>query len=205
MLDFSFCSNFSTLYPWIEDTIFLQFIPGAVTCVLVVIQFVRQSVQMYRITKQWQVNRYMILLFRQGILYFLVYVTSFPRSLAEQSVLTMTSHGSTLVFGLVNLPTQCLFDTLTKGLPPVLFVAFNVPLFTLTPRFILSIRVMYARNLRRDRQGYGIDTGFGFSSPSHTGANRTTMVFADIERNEVSEMDEVTYIEEGEYSSDLEW
>lgn len=79
--DLSFCCYFSTLYNWAEDTIILQLVPGAVTCILVVIQFVRQSLQMYRATKQWQLNQYMNLLFREGILYFLMYVVSFLRSL----------------------------------------------------------------------------------------------------------------------------
>lgn len=29
---------------------------------------------MYRVTKQWQINRYMNILVKQGILYFFVYV-----------------------------------------------------------------------------------------------------------------------------------
>ncbi|KAF8553927.1 hypothetical protein OG21DRAFT_1509575 [Imleria badia] len=57
-----------------------------------------------------------------------------------------------------------------------------VPVYTLTPRFIMSIRELYARDVR-GRRGEGIDTGFGFSS-SGRGAGGTAIVFADVERNE---------------------
>lgn len=117
----------------------------------------------------------------------------------------MTFRGSTLVFGLVNLPPQCLFDLLAvKGLPTVLFVACNVPVFTLAPRFILSIRALYARDLRY-RQDYGIDTGFGFSSLSNPSAGGTAMVFADDGRSEKSERDEEMAIEGKEDSTNTEW
>ena len=51
-------------------------------CILAIIQFVRQSLQMYRVTKQWQLSKYMNLLVKQGIFYFFVYVlvSSFPSS-----------------------------------------------------------------------------------------------------------------------------
>ncbi|KAN0094349.1 hypothetical protein V8E55_002636, partial [Tylopilus felleus] len=55
------------LYAWIE-----KLIPGAVTCIFIAIQFVWQSLQMYRATKQWQLNRYINLLFREGTICFLV-------------------------------------------------------------------------------------------------------------------------------------
>ena len=41
---------------------------------LAIFQFLRQSFHMYRATKQWQLNRYMGLLVKQGILYFIAYV-----------------------------------------------------------------------------------------------------------------------------------
>ena len=50
---------------------------GAVVCTLAIFQFVRQSLQMYHATKQWQLNRYMSLFVKQGLLYFLAYVQSF--------------------------------------------------------------------------------------------------------------------------------
>ena len=38
-----------------------------------------------------------------------------------------------------------------------------VPMFTLTPRFILSIRELYALDVQ-GRRGGGVDTGFGLSA-----------------------------------------
>ncbi|KAN0080314.1 hypothetical protein V8E55_009880, partial [Tylopilus felleus] len=42
--------------------------------VLAVIQTIKQSVNMFKATKQWQPNKYMQQLMTDGILYFLVYV-----------------------------------------------------------------------------------------------------------------------------------
>lgn len=63
-----------------------------------------------------------------------------------------------------------------------------IPLFTLTPRFIISIRALYARDLQ-GRRGEGIDTGFGLSSGRNV---RSTLVFADVEQNgEMEDIEEV--------------
>ena len=59
-----------------------------------------------------------------------------------------------------------------------------VPLYTLTPRFIISIRELYARDVQC-RRGEGIDTGFGLISSC--GAVETTMVFAGAGQNESPE------------------
>ena len=61
-------------------------------------------------------------------------------------------------------------------------------MYTLTPRFILSIRELYARDVQ-GRRGEGIDTGFGLSSGRGTGG--TAIVFVDVEQNEESEAAEV--------------
>lgn len=57
-----------------------------------------------------------------------------------------------------------------------------VPMFTLTPRFILSIRKLYARDVD-GRRGEGIDTGFGLSSSGRSAAG-TLIFFANVEQNE---------------------
>lgn len=52
---------------------------------------------------------------------------------------------------------------LPRGWQVVLLLALEtVPIYTLTPRFILGIREMYARDVR-GRRGEAIDTGFGLS------------------------------------------
>ena len=59
-----------------------------------------------------------------------------------------------------------------------------VPLFTLTPRFIISIRELYARDVQC-RRGEGIDTGFGLTSGR--GAVEAEVVFAGAGQNEGTE------------------
>ena len=51
-----------------------RFILAALTFILSLAQFVIQSRQTYRVTKQWQPNQYISLLVREGVLYFLAYV-----------------------------------------------------------------------------------------------------------------------------------
>ncbi|KAF8135140.1 hypothetical protein EV363DRAFT_854068 [Boletus edulis] len=58
----------------LEVATILQIVHGAAMCILAVFQFMRQSLQMYGVTKRWQLNRYMNLLVQQGILSFFAYV-----------------------------------------------------------------------------------------------------------------------------------
>ncbi|KAF8126619.1 hypothetical protein EV363DRAFT_1174006, partial [Boletus edulis] len=53
--------------------------------VLVAIQSLKQSVWMYKATKQWQPNQYMQLLIRDEILYFAVYATLSPHLFSSPS------------------------------------------------------------------------------------------------------------------------
>ena len=55
-----------------------RFILGAMLLILAITQTFRESVNMYKATKQWQPNRYMKRLARDGIIYFLVYVSISP-------------------------------------------------------------------------------------------------------------------------------
>ena len=55
----------------------LRFVLSVVLLVLAVIQTIKQSVDMFRATKQWQPNKYMQQLVTDGILYFLVYASLF--------------------------------------------------------------------------------------------------------------------------------
>ena len=52
-----------------------RFVLSAALLILAVTQTVKQSLDMYRATKQWQPNQYMERLVRDGIIYFLVYVS----------------------------------------------------------------------------------------------------------------------------------
>lgn len=56
-----------------------RFVLSGVLLILAVTQTVKQSIGMYKATKQWLPNKYMQQLTSDGILYFLVYVCfSFP-------------------------------------------------------------------------------------------------------------------------------
>lgn len=58
-----------------------------------------------------------------------------------------------------------------------------VPTFTLTPRLILSLRELYARDLR-GRCGGEIDTAFGLTSTCGHSAAASVVMFANGERQD---------------------
>ncbi|KAI9566862.1 hypothetical protein HD554DRAFT_2113274 [Boletus coccyginus] len=72
ILDFSFCVVDPTSFIWAEVTNSVEMVHGTVVCMFAIVQFVTQSLQMYRGTRRWQLNQYMNLLAKQGILYFCV-------------------------------------------------------------------------------------------------------------------------------------
>ncbi|KAI9566856.1 hypothetical protein HD554DRAFT_2174021 [Boletus coccyginus] len=138
---------------------------GTAVCLFAVAQFVKESLQMYRGTRRWQLNQYVNLLVKQGILYFF----------------------AVFLFSLINLLSALgMFLSPEPWKKDVTAILQYVPMFTLTPRFIISIRELYARDVQR-RRGEGIDTGFGF--PSHgRGGDGTGIVFADrVEEDEGTE------------------
>lgn len=76
MLDFSFCTF--EVYPfavWTGITLdIVQIILGGLMSLLVGIQFIGQSLQMYKATKRFELGRYMNLFTREGMFYFVAYV-----------------------------------------------------------------------------------------------------------------------------------
>ena len=56
----------------------VQFVLGTVMCMLMAAKFVRDSLRMYQATRTRQLNKYINLLVRDGLLYFIVYVPSSP-------------------------------------------------------------------------------------------------------------------------------
>ncbi|KAF8553295.1 hypothetical protein OG21DRAFT_1485495 [Imleria badia] len=168
ILDFSFCVLQATSPVWTNVAVIFQITQGAAVCMLAIVQSARQSVEMYRLTKQCQLNRYMSLLIKQGILSFLV----------------------VLLFNLINVLSVS-GTAPTGGWKVVVLVILEyVPIYTLTPRFILNMRELYAHDVQ-GRRGEGIDTGFGVSL-SGRDAGGMEMVFADVEQNE--ELDDVEEI-----------
>jgi len=55
-----------------------RFVLGTTLLILTVIPTIRESVEMYKSTKHWEINRTMKLLVRDGVLYFVAYVSLFP-------------------------------------------------------------------------------------------------------------------------------
>ena len=77
VLDFSYCVvqfSFNALNGNILLINSAEIALGALMCLLVVIQFIRESLQMYKATKRFRLNHYMTLLVREGMIYFVVYV-----------------------------------------------------------------------------------------------------------------------------------
>ena len=74
VLDFSFCVQQNTSPIWSLLVNSAQITLGALICLLVVIQFIKEALQMYNATKHFHLNRYMNLLVREGMIYFLAYV-----------------------------------------------------------------------------------------------------------------------------------
>ncbi|KAF8444007.1 hypothetical protein L210DRAFT_3105839 [Boletus edulis BED1] len=167
ILDFSFCavlhtnvrvSVLSGVYI-VAPRLFL----GALLAILAVFQTLKQSFEMYKATKIWQPNRYMRKLVKDGILYFVVNV----------------------LFQAIDLLALAGFS----GSNTFLFLQAFVPIafYTVIPRFVISIRVLYDRDIRGR---FHIDTGFGVQSRSNAGADATVsaIVFEDGNRSSEPEV-----------------
>ncbi|KAF8435744.1 hypothetical protein L210DRAFT_2505713 [Boletus edulis BED1] len=80
VLDFSFCSDSFVNIPPLHQvyTAAPRFVLGTALIVLAVFRSLKQTMEMYTVTKQWQPNRYMEQLVRDGTLYFFAYVPNCP-------------------------------------------------------------------------------------------------------------------------------
>ncbi|KAF8427615.1 hypothetical protein L210DRAFT_3565041 [Boletus edulis BED1] len=114
---------------------------------------------MYRATKQWQPNRYIQQLVRDGILYF--FVKTYRNALYQVYVVSGLGAVATMNAQLV-----------LSTFPFIIF-------YVLVPRFIISIRELYHRDIHGRRSH--VDTGFGVQSRSSAGPDATVsaMVFVD--------------------------
>ncbi|KAF8442258.1 hypothetical protein L210DRAFT_3202434 [Boletus edulis BED1] len=122
--DFSYCLVLP-IAVWTDETAAFQITHGAVMCTLAIFQFVGQLLQMYSATKQWQISQYLKLIVKQGIIYFFaIFLFNLMEMLAVAG------------------------EFPTGGWQMILSIILEyVPIFTLTPRFILSIRELYARDV----------------------------------------------------------
>ena len=69
-----------------------------------------------------------------------------------------------------------------------------VPVFTLTPRFILSIREMHARDI--GGRCWGIDSGFGFPSSGYDTSELPIVFVIGVQSVELEDSGEVRATEE---------
>lgn len=140
-----------------------------VMCIIAIFQSFIQSFHQYKVTRRWQFNQYIKLLVEQGILYFLMFVFTLP--LYTDKTNGYLDHSN--LFHVIIV--QGLFSITFAQTPSLILSSIAIILpFALNPRFILSIRELYAQNI----QGQGIDTGFGMV-PGHTADIGTTLSFAD--------------------------
>ena len=72
MLNYSLCDLPANVGIELVDAV--QITLAAFMCLLVAARFVRESVQMYSVAKCFQLNRYINLLVKEGMIYFLSYV-----------------------------------------------------------------------------------------------------------------------------------
>jgi len=172
VLDHTFCNaSFINVPPsiYLFDA-GLRFFLSATLLTLAVIPTLKQSVEMYKATKQWQPNKYMQQLVRDGILYFLVNLP-FDTFLVIRSSLEVNINASLFL-------SACCYTTLCA----------------MMPRFIIGVRELYDRDLRDRWQG--VDTGFGVLSQPIAGENAvvSAIAFADItpgqSQGQVTEGDE---------------
>ncbi|KAF8553840.1 hypothetical protein OG21DRAFT_1509602 [Imleria badia] len=130
-----------------------RFFLSVLLLILAAFPTLKQSIEMYKATKQWQPNKYMQQLVGDGIVYFVVNV-------AYNIVVLQNGQTSSI---------------------SILFLGF-FSLITITPmmpRFIISVRELYDRD-RGYQQG--IDTGFGVLSQPVAGENAvvSAIVFAAV-------------------------
>ncbi|KAF9233817.1 hypothetical protein BU15DRAFT_79740 [Melanogaster broomeanus] len=109
---------------------------NGVLCSFAVVLFIRHSLEMHKVLRKWQSNRYMKLLVQEGILYFVVILL--------HHVLTWVMGSLTLFSGIAQL---------------VLAGPVAIAPYILAPRFILGVRDFHSRIL-----GEHVDSGFGLHS-----------------------------------------
>ena len=181
-----------------------RFALGAMLLILAVAQTLKQSVSMYKATKQWQPNRYMGRLVKDGVLYFLVYVSipSLPLSFpfvtvppillsticrqANHSFVFFRNHRNmfSIIAGVVvNV------DPTNTTLPLFLGIFSIISLCPMMPRFIISVRELYDHDVRRGWQD--VDTGFGVLSQPISSEDTlvSAIAFADVPPTQVVEGD----------------
>jgi len=151
-LNYIICLYTVSTQAWNKASAIAQFVYGSILCSLMVGKFARDLLRSYEGTRKWHLNRYITLVVREGILYFLA---TFFNSLVN-------------MLGLLN--------AIPSGYPTiVLVIASTIPIYTLTPRFVMNIRELYMLDTQGHRNS-DIDIGFGFSSRVGQGMGASTTI-----------------------------
>lgn len=175
------------------DQVIPRFILGAILLVLAVTQTLKQSIHMYKAKKAWQLNRYIERLVKDGILYFLLYVSVSPSlfsicchpvplsillSSTAQKLTTRTDRNA-----LLNITSilEAQDGSILSSTSLQFLTMFYITTFcSIMPRFIISVRELYDRD-RHGWQGAGVDTGFGVQQPiASQNAALSAIAFADV-------------------------
>ena len=79
VIDFPLCIIYLNPPSHLPSSIMaLRFVLSIMLLILAVISTLKESIVMYKVTKQWQPNHYMQQVVKDGIFYFIVYVSLFP-------------------------------------------------------------------------------------------------------------------------------
>ncbi|KAF8122298.1 hypothetical protein EV363DRAFT_1301244 [Boletus edulis] len=135
---------------------------SALLAILAVFQALKQSLEMYKATKQWQPNRYMQKLVKDGILYFIVNVLF-------QTIDLLNRIGFSIV-------------TIYVFLETFVYIAFYI----LIPRFVISIRELYDHVIRGR---FHIDTEFGMMSRLNASQDTTASAMVFVDGNQGAEVE----------------
>ncbi|KAF8838728.1 hypothetical protein BDN67DRAFT_971130 [Paxillus ammoniavirescens] len=104
-----------------------RFILGALLCIFAVAKFIRESLETYKEIKQWRSNRYMELLVRESVLYFII-----------------------------NLLSNALISTVTSGMQSVVsIITIAILPYVVAPRFVISVREFHSRAVEHIDTGFG--------------------------------------------------
>jgi len=162
--NFSFCNPSFINTPAIIEVyrVAPRLVLSVTLVILAVSQTLKQSFEMYRVTKQWQPNQYMQKLVGDGILYFIV------------EVVCQIYH--------VVIPVEAPINDVAVFLGTFLYIAF----YNLIPQFVIGIRELYDRDIRGR---FHIDTGFGVQSQSNAGLDVTVSAIVFMDEHNGSEVE----------------
>jgi len=141
VLNYSVCTEVdNVLGPYLKYVVIYPTLFDLLLLVLALIPTVKETTVMYKATKRWQPNRYMSLIVKEGVFYVLLnLLNSIPNAIADTN-------------GRIFTPAWYLIS----------FLFYVATMFPVIPRFVLSIRELYANDTLR--YCGGLDSGFGISS-----------------------------------------